>query len=313
MERSWLQQQAALSKFDGYRDSEPFSNLKVTAAPAPTAASNAPEAGRTGDVVYDPRDASADWSGFAPRNCVGRRMHDGGLPAAHKETIVRSKEHGIVPAVDAVTEDSLKTRRRVISEPSRAGEGLVLGGPEALQPEERFKTVARAANARECTPLEMKSEGCRHLKNVGKKHITPPYEREHRPIRPGGGGGSLNTGEQAPQGGAGGVHHTNLWVTGPLGDPLLQGSGNCRGRCGSRGRAAAADGPGSFLKGLGRQVAESGAVGVASSPGKGGRGDGIGGGGCQEGHREDGRRRKELYAENYNPYTSGYTGHQPRR
>lgn len=83
--QSWLQQQASLSKFDGYRESEPFSKVKVTAAPAPTACSAAPEAGRTGDVVYDPHDASADWSGFAPRNCVGRRMHDGGPPAAHKE------------------------------------------------------------------------------------------------------------------------------------------------------------------------------------------------------------------------------------
>lgn len=43
---------------------------------------------------------------------------DGGLPA-RAQTIVRSEEHGIVPADDAVTEDSLKTRRRVISEPAR--------------------------------------------------------------------------------------------------------------------------------------------------------------------------------------------------
>lgn len=85
IQQSWLQQQASLSKFDGYRESEPFSKVKVTAAPAPTACSAAPEAGRTGDVVYDPHDASADWSGFAPRNCVGRRMPDGGLPAAHRE------------------------------------------------------------------------------------------------------------------------------------------------------------------------------------------------------------------------------------
>lgn len=87
--QSWLQQQAALSKFDGYRDSEPFSKVKVTAAPAPTACSAAPEAGRTGDIVYDPQDAAADWSGFAPRNCAGRRMHDGGLPAAHQEVCHR--------------------------------------------------------------------------------------------------------------------------------------------------------------------------------------------------------------------------------
>ena len=38
---------------------------------------------------------------------------------------------------------------------------MVLGGPEAPQPEERFKTVARAANAQESTPLELKSEDCR--------------------------------------------------------------------------------------------------------------------------------------------------------
>lgn len=38
---------------------------------------------------------------------------------------------------------------------------MVLGGPEAPESEERFKTVAHAANARESTPLELKSEGCR--------------------------------------------------------------------------------------------------------------------------------------------------------
>lgn len=43
----------------------------------------------------------------------------------------------------------------------QVGEGLVLGGPEAPGAEERFTTVARAANARESTPLEMKSESCR--------------------------------------------------------------------------------------------------------------------------------------------------------
>eukprot|EP00903_Cladosiphon_okamuranus_P008145 g7844.t1 len=314
MERSWLQRQASLSKFDGYRDSQPFSKVKVTAAPAPAACSTAPEAGRTGDVVYDPHNTSADWSGFAPRNCVGRRMYDGGPPAAHKETIVRSEEHGIVPADDAVTEDSLKTRRRVISEPARAGGGLVLGGPEAPEPEERFKTVARAANARESTPLEMKSEGCRHLKHVGKKHITPPYERERG--RVGGSSSSssrsssISTGRQAPRGDAG-ARNTNLWARAPLGDPLLQGAtGNGRDPFGSRGRVAATSGPGSFLQGLGRQVAGSGAVGgVVWSPCRGEHDDGV----ALGDRREEGPRRKELYLENYNPYTSGYTGHQPRR
>lgn len=38
----------------------------------------------------------------------------------------------------------------------------MLGGPEAPEPEERFTTAARAANARESTPLELKSDdGCR--------------------------------------------------------------------------------------------------------------------------------------------------------
>ena len=37
----------------------------------------------------------------------------------------------------------------------------MLGGPEAPEPQDRFKTMARAANAREATPLELKSEGCR--------------------------------------------------------------------------------------------------------------------------------------------------------
>lgn len=40
----------------------------------------------------------------------------------------------------------------------QAGEGLVLGGPGAPEPRERFTTVARAANERESTPLDMKSE-----------------------------------------------------------------------------------------------------------------------------------------------------------
>lgn len=141
----------------------------------------------------------------------------------------------------------------------------------------------------------------RHLKNVGKKHITPPYERERRPTRPGGVGGSssssssLRTGRQAPRGDTG-AHNTNLWARAPLGDPLLQDStGICRDPFGSRRRAAATSGPGSFLQGLGRQVAESGAVGgVELSPGRGGRGDGVGLGE----RREDGPRRKELYVEN---------------
>ena len=139
----------------------------------------------------------------------------------------------------------------------------------------------------------------RHLKNVGKKHITPPYERdrERRPARPGGVGGSssLSTGRQAPQG-----DNSNLWARAPLGDPLLQGSARrCRDPFSSRGRAAAANGPGSFLEGLGRQVVESGAVGgVVLSPGREQRGDGVGGGEGPGGRREDGPRRKELYAEN---------------
>lgn len=141
----------------------------------------------------------------------------------------------------------------------------------------------------------------RHLKNVGKKHITPPYERERGPTRPGGigGGSSSSTGRQAPQGGAG-PPNTNLWARAPLGDPLLQGpTGNGRDPFCSTGRAAAADGPGSFLKGLGRQVAESSAVGgVVLSPGRGERGNGVRGGLGPGERRDEGPRRKELYVEN---------------
>lgn len=61
--------------------------MKPTAAPAPSLLSAesgaAPEAGQSVDAVYDPQDASADWSGFAPRHSSGRRMHAG--PAAHRE------------------------------------------------------------------------------------------------------------------------------------------------------------------------------------------------------------------------------------
>lgn len=129
----------------------------------------------------------------------------------------------------------------------------------------------------------------RHQKNVGKRHITPPYERERMPTRPGGGGGA--------GGGAGaGVQNTKLWARAPLGDPLLQGStGNRRDPFGGGGKAAAANGPGSFLKGLGRQVAESGAAaGAAFSSGKEQRGGSSVGGDAGE----DGPRRKELYAQN---------------
>ncbi|CAN0177485.1 unnamed protein product [Scytosiphon promiscuus] len=319
MERSWLQQQAALSKFDGYRDSEPFSKAKVTAAPAPAASSAAPEAGSNGDVVYDPQDASADWSGFAPRNCAGRRMHHTGRPAAHRENIVRSEEHGIVPAADTATEDSLTTRRRIIVDPTKGG-GLVLGGPGVPGPEERFTTVARAANAREATPLELKSEGYRYQKNAGRKHLTPLYEQSAaivgRAAPPTGGWGRHTDQRSGDR-----PHATRKWCsTAPLGDPLLQSHPNAFG---DRGRAAAPSGPGSFLKGLGRQVAESGAVGsVVFSGGCKAEngGEGGGGGGDSEtrvtavpARNEDGPRRKELYAANYNPYTSGYTGHQPRR
>lgn len=146
----------------------------------------------------------------------------------------------------------------------------------------------------------------RHLKNVGKKHITPPYEREGRPTRPEGGGSGRGPGRQASQGVVG-VQNTHLWARAPLGDPLLRGAArHFQGPLGGgRGGAAAANGPGSFLKGLGRQVAESGAVGVVVlSPGGGGggRGGGAAGGDADPGggRREDAgpRRRKELYAEN---------------
>ncbi|CAM9458144.1 unnamed protein product [Ectocarpus fasciculatus] len=313
MERSWLQEQASLSKFDGYRDSQPFSNVKVTAAPAPTACSAAPEAGRNGDVVYDPQDASADWSGFAPRHTAGRRMHRTGLPAAHRETIVRSEEHGIVPAADTVTEDSVKTRRRAIAHPPRAGQGLVLAGPGAPEAEERFTTASRAANERKSTPLEMRSEEfSRYQKNAGKKHIIPPYERT--------GGAATTTTQGAARSGCGGGRQQSDRGTGgaslqsrpPF--PSGPGQGPYDPSGGGGGRPV---GPGSFLEGLGRQVAESGAAGGVVFPlgtrrRESGAEAGEGAAAVTAELREEVCRRKELYATNYNPYTPGYTGHRPR-
>ncbi|CAN0215710.1 unnamed protein product [Ectocarpus sp. 12 AP-2014] len=299
MERSWLQEQASRSKFDGYRDSQPFSNVKVTAAPAPTACSAAPEAGRNGDVVYDPQDASADWSGFAPRHTAGRRMHHTGLPAAHKETIVRSEEHGIVPAADTVTEDSVKTRRRAVAHPPRAGEGLVLGGPGAPEPRERFTTVARAANERESTPLDMKSEEfSRYQKNAGKKHIIPPYERT--------GGATTTTTQRAMRSGCGGGRQQ---LDGGSGGPSLQSrppfpSGPGQGpHDPSGGDRARPVGPGSFLEGLGRQVAESGTAGGVVFPLDTRRRErdaeaGQRAAAASAELREEICRRKELYAAN---------------
>lgn len=140
----------------------------------------------------------------------------------------------------------------------------------------------------------------RSQKNCGKRHITPPYERT-AVERPGG---------QARRA--------------PLGDPLLlhnqqqpgfapQSAEQSLELFGSRGRAAAANGPGSFLKGMGRQMAGSGggggdaaaATAAFSSPGSG-RERGGGGGGAETGAgeegpgrvREDGPRAKELYAAN---------------
>lgn len=87
--RSWLQEQATLSKFDGYKDSEALSCVKPTAAPAPASilsgSAPPPVAGGNVEVVYDPEDLLADWSGFVPRYCVGRRMHSG--PAAYREVL----------------------------------------------------------------------------------------------------------------------------------------------------------------------------------------------------------------------------------
>lgn len=45
----------------------------------------------------------------------------------------------------------------------KAGGGVLLGGPAAPAPEEQFTTCARAANGREPTPLELKSEGFRSV------------------------------------------------------------------------------------------------------------------------------------------------------
>ncbi|CBJ31827.1 hypothetical protein Esi_0286_0019 [Ectocarpus siliculosus] len=296
--QSWLQEQASRSKFDGYRDSQQFSNVKVTAAPAPTACSAAPEAGRNGDVVYDPQDASADWSGFAPRHTAGRRMHHTGLPAAHRETIVRSEEHGIVPAADTVTEDSVKTRRRAVAHPPRAGEGLVLGGAGAPEPRERFTTVARAANERESTPLDMKSEEFRYQKNAGKKHIIPPYELT---------GGATKTTQGATRSGCGGGRQQ---PDGGSGGPSLQSrppfpSGPGQGpHDPSGGGRARPVGPGSFLEGLGRQVAESGTAGGVVFPlgtrrRERGAEAGEGAAAATGELREEVSRRKELYAANY--------------
>ncbi|CAN0169533.1 unnamed protein product, partial [Hapterophycus canaliculatus] len=224
------------------------------------------------------------------------------------QNLVRSQEYGIVPAADTATEDSLRTHRRIIAEPA-TGEGLVLGGPGAPDPEERFTTVARAANARESTPLELKSEGYRYQKNAGRKHLTPPYEQSAMVMRqaalPGGGGWGRHAGRQSggrPQGGS------NSCDRAPLGDPLLQGHPNVFG---DRGRATALSGPGSFLQGLGRQVADSGAAGSVVFSGGYRAGDGSLGSGCGGGgggtekraaaapaRHEDGPRRKELYAAN---------------
>ncbi|CAM9259539.1 unnamed protein product [Ectocarpus sp. 8 AP-2014] len=313
MERSWLQEQASLSKFDGYRDSQPFSNVKVTAAPAPTACSAAPEAGRNGDVVYDPQDASADWSGFAPRHTAGRRMHHTGLPAAHRE-VRRISAHSMSPCLEKLRR-GLQPSHAFFSPFAllkQAGEGLVLGGPGAPEPRERFTTVARAANERESTPLDMKSEEFRYQKNAGKKHIIPPYERT--------GGATTTTTQGAARSGCGGGRQQ---PDGGRGGPSLQsrppfpsgpGQGPHDPTGGGRARPV---GPGSFLEGLGRQVAESGDAGGVVFPlgtrrRERGAEAGEGAAAATAELREEVSRRKELYAANYNSYTPGYTGHRPR-
>lgn len=81
---------------------------------------------------------------------------------------------------------------------------------------------------------------------------------------------------------------------------------------GSRGRAAAANGPGSFLKGMGRQIAGSGgggrrrgaAAAVFTPPGSRKESGGSGGADIAAGEEvpgrrlENGPRPKELYAAN---------------
>lgn len=182
---------------------------------------------------------------------------------------------------------------------------------------DRISTAARGRGAIDApsgfVPLE--SANNRHQKNVGKKHVIPPYERTGMAMggaaQPGGGrvgGGGGGGARRQPGQGSGGVQaKTGSWARAPPGDPLLHSSGNLLETFGSGRRAAAANGPGYFLRDLGRQVAESGAAGgVAFSPGSrgdggcGGVGGGAGSGGATAGpgRLEDGPRRKELYAQN---------------
>lgn len=76
-----------MSKFDGFRESEPRSCVKPTAVPSASphyTANNTPETGGATDVILNAQDAAADWSGFAPKHASGRRRMDW-EPAAHKE------------------------------------------------------------------------------------------------------------------------------------------------------------------------------------------------------------------------------------
>lgn len=98
MLQSWLQRQAALSTFDGYGHGESRSCVKPTTALAAscrhTADDSLPEAGGVSDIVYDPTDAAADWSGFAPKHSIRRKQH--AEPAAHREVNLSMVHRAVV-------------------------------------------------------------------------------------------------------------------------------------------------------------------------------------------------------------------------
>lgn len=137
----------------------------------------------------------------------------------------------------------------------------------------------------------------RYQKNAGKKHIIPPYERT---------GGAATTTQGAARSGCGGGRQQSDRGTGgaslqsrpPF--PSGPGQGPYDPSGGGGGRPV---GPGSFLEGLGRQVAESGATGGVVFPlgtrrRESGAEAGEGAAAVTAELREEVSRRKELYATN---------------